>query len=222
MRTIRLLAALILIGMVPASAQDVAGVEDCTKTSGLDKRTGCLQANVNFLQRTMTRNALVLTDAAGIVLYERVDPAVVEDVRRAGLRLGADWSESRQGTNGMGTCIAEDRPIIVHRDEHFRACLIGLSCTAAPIHDASGALVDGTPFNGSVELRKGLLQYSEAFRTTITEKLLIYAAGKPVTGSQTTPETLVRARQVLHAAPNARWSSLIAAIVRTKPLGTIQ
>jgi sigma-54 dependent transcriptional regulator, acetoin dehydrogenase operon transcriptional activator AcoR len=89
----------------------------------------------------MTRSALVLTDAAGILLYERVDPAVVEDVRRAGLRVGADWSESRQGTNGMGTCLAENRPVIVHRDDHFRSCLIGLSCTAAPIHDASGALV---------------------------------------------------------------------------------
>jgi sigma-54 dependent transcriptional regulator, acetoin dehydrogenase operon transcriptional activator AcoR len=89
----------------------------------------------------MAGSALVLTDAAGILLYERVDPAVVEDVRRAGLRLGADWSESRQGTNGMGTCLAEDRPIIVHREEHFRTRLIGLSCTAAPIHDASGALV---------------------------------------------------------------------------------
>jgi uncharacterized protein DUF1592/uncharacterized protein DUF1588/uncharacterized protein DUF1585 len=90
---------------------------------------------------------------------------------------------------------------------------------AGPV-DASGALVDGTPFNGSVELRRGLLQYSEAFRTTITEKLLIYAAGKPATGSQTTPETLVRARQVLHMEPAARWSSVIAAIVRMKPLGT--
>jgi hypothetical protein len=90
---------------------------------------------------------------------------------------------------------------------------------AGPI-DASGALVDGTSFNGSVELRKGLLQYSEAFRTTITEKLLIYAAGKPVTGSPTTPETLVRARQVLNAAPAVRWSSVIAAIVRMKTMGT--
>jgi Protein of unknown function (DUF1585)/Protein of unknown function (DUF1588) len=90
---------------------------------------------------------------------------------------------------------------------------------AGPI-DASGALVDGTSFNGSVELRKGLLQYSEAFRTTITEKLLIFAAGKPVTGSSTTPETLVRARQVLHAAPAVRWSSVIAAIVRMKNMGT--
>jgi len=58
MRTIRLLAAVMLVGVAAASAQDVAGVEDCTKTSGLDKRTGCLQANVNFLQRTMIRNAL--------------------------------------------------------------------------------------------------------------------------------------------------------------------
>jgi transcriptional regulator of acetoin/glycerol metabolism len=89
----------------------------------------------------MTGSALVLTDAGGILLYERVDPAVADDVRKAGLRLGADWSEPRQGTNGMGTCLAEDRPIIVHREEHFRSRLIGLSCTAAPIHDASGALV---------------------------------------------------------------------------------
>ena len=40
-----------------AAAQDIAGVEDCTKTQGLDRRTGCLQSNVNVLQRTMTRNA---------------------------------------------------------------------------------------------------------------------------------------------------------------------
>jgi hypothetical protein len=53
-----MVAALMLAGVPAALAQDVAGVEDCTKTSGLDRRTGCLQANVNFLQRTMTRNAL--------------------------------------------------------------------------------------------------------------------------------------------------------------------
>jgi uncharacterized protein YPO0396 len=41
-----------------AQAQDIAGIEDCTKTSGLDKRTGCLQSNVNFLQRLVTKNAL--------------------------------------------------------------------------------------------------------------------------------------------------------------------
>lgn len=58
MRHIGMLAAMMLVWAAAASAQDVAGVEDCTKTQGLDKRTGCLQSNVNFLQRTMTRNAL--------------------------------------------------------------------------------------------------------------------------------------------------------------------
>ena len=58
MRVIRIIAAVTLVWAAAASAQDIAGTEDCTKTQGLDKRTGCLQSNVNFLQRTMTRNAL--------------------------------------------------------------------------------------------------------------------------------------------------------------------
>jgi transcriptional regulator of acetoin/glycerol metabolism len=89
----------------------------------------------------MSGCALMLTDAGGIVLYEKADPTILDTFRTAGLQLGADWSESRQGTNGMGTCIAENRPVIVHRDEHFRAVHIGLSCTAAPIHDPDGSLV---------------------------------------------------------------------------------
>jgi hypothetical protein len=43
---------------MPGARRIIAGIEDCTKTSGLDKRTGCLQSNVNFLQRLVTKNAL--------------------------------------------------------------------------------------------------------------------------------------------------------------------
>ena len=50
--------SLIVVGVDAGCAQDIAGIEDCTKTSGLDKRTGCLQSNVNFLQRLVTKNAL--------------------------------------------------------------------------------------------------------------------------------------------------------------------
>ena len=49
---------LIAAGLDFAQAQDIAGIEDCTKAAGLDKRTGCLQSNVNFLQQLMTKNAL--------------------------------------------------------------------------------------------------------------------------------------------------------------------
>ena len=54
--------------------------------------------------------------------------------------------------------------------------------------DASGAFVDGTSTNGVVELRQVLLQYPEAFRTTITEKLLIYASTGTVASSSGTTE----------------------------------
>ena len=50
--------SLIMVGFTCAAAQDIAGIEDCTKTSGLDKRTGCLQSNVNFLHQLVTKNAL--------------------------------------------------------------------------------------------------------------------------------------------------------------------
>jgi septal ring factor EnvC (AmiA/AmiB activator) len=41
-----------------ALAQDVPGVEICTRESRIDRRTSCLQSNVEFLQQVVTRNAL--------------------------------------------------------------------------------------------------------------------------------------------------------------------
>jgi hypothetical protein len=77
---------------------------------------------------------------------------------------------------------------------------------AEPV-DASGAMVDGTAFNGSVELRQALLERSDAFRTTLTERLLAYA----VKGQPDMPTV----RAVLREAEskNYRWSALIAGII---------
>ncbi len=85
---------------------------------------------------------------------------------------------------------------------------------AGPV-DASGAFVDGTPFNGVVELRRVLLQRPEAFRTTITERLLAWPPAVSFVPSGGTPETLVEARQILGRIQKPRWSTLIAAIVLT-------
>ncbi|SRR5579871_3973763 len=41
-----------------ALAQDVPGIEICTRESAMDRRTGCLQSNVEFLQKVVTKNAL--------------------------------------------------------------------------------------------------------------------------------------------------------------------
>ena len=76
----------------------------------------------------------------------------------------------------------------------------------------------GTSANGIDELRQVLLQRPDAFRTTITEKLLAYAAAESVVPSNGTLVSLIRARQILHSAQSPRWSELIAAIVKTKPI----
>ena len=84
---------------------------------------------------------------------------------------------------------------------------------AGPV-DASGTMVDGTPFSGVVELRRGLLERPDAFRMTIIEKLLAYSSAGSVAPSSGTPETLIRARQILRGTEKPRWSALIAAVVR--------
>jgi phage shock protein A len=39
----------------PASAQDVRGMEVCTAEKQMERRTSCLQANVEFLQQTLLK-----------------------------------------------------------------------------------------------------------------------------------------------------------------------
>ncbi len=41
----------------PAAAQDIRGVEACTAEKQMERRTGCLQANVEFLQQALTKLA---------------------------------------------------------------------------------------------------------------------------------------------------------------------
>jgi hypothetical protein len=87
----------------------------------------------------------------------------------------------------------------------------------API-DASGTLVDGTRFNGPVELRKALLQRPDAFRTTVTEHLLAHIAGGKLNELKGSPQTLAAARRILRDNKQVRWSTVIAGAVRSQPV----
>ncbi|KFI24424.1 GAF domain-containing protein [Paenirhodobacter enshiensis] len=85
--------------------------------------------------------AVMLSDAAGIVLDERVRDADRGAFDRMNLVSGADWSEGAEGTNGIGTCLAEARPVTVWRDQHFRAPHGALKCSGAPVFGAEGSMV---------------------------------------------------------------------------------
>jgi cell division protein FtsB len=46
----------VLAVVVPAAGQDIRGMEDCTAEKTMERRTGCLQSNVDFLQQTLARH----------------------------------------------------------------------------------------------------------------------------------------------------------------------
>jgi len=85
--------------------------------------------------------AIMLTDRDGVLLNFFGDPGFTHAASKTGLMQGAIWSEQVQGTNGMGTCLVERRPISVHQEEHYLSRNIGLSCAAAPIFNHTGELV---------------------------------------------------------------------------------
>ncbi|MCU0831267.1 MAG: GAF domain-containing protein [Rhizobiaceae bacterium] len=84
--------------------------------------------------------SVLLANRDGIALERRGQPGDAAWFEAAGLCPGAIWSEAEQGTNGIGTAIIEQRPVTIHRDQHFQARNIGLSCMGAPIFDADGKL----------------------------------------------------------------------------------
>ncbi|AZF18103.1 sigma-54-dependent Fis family transcriptional regulator [Pseudomonas sp. R3-18-08] len=86
-------------------------------------------------------HAVLLTDARGVILNCVTAPSERKIFERAGLWLGADWSEAREGTNGIGTCLVERQSVTIHRDEHFRGRHTGLTCSASPVFDPHGELL---------------------------------------------------------------------------------
>ena len=54
---IALVAMVVLLPCVPTSAraQDVPGIEICTVEKTMERRTSCLQSNVDFLQKTIAK-----------------------------------------------------------------------------------------------------------------------------------------------------------------------
>lgn len=84
---------------------------------------------------------IVLADAEGAALDRRGNPGEDGEFRSAGLWTGTRWSEAEAGTNGIGTCLAEGRAVTIHRDQHFMARNIGLSCSSAPVFGPEGALL---------------------------------------------------------------------------------
>lgn len=84
---------------------------------------------------------ILFCDTAGVAVEHRGEDTEASRFEYWGTWLGGVWSEEIEGTNGIGTCIAEERPVTVHRSQHFRSRHINLSCSGAPIFGVDGRLM---------------------------------------------------------------------------------
>ncbi len=84
---------------------------------------------------------VLLADRDGIPVDRRGAPGDDRTFEDWGLWTGTVWSEDAEGTNGIGTCLVEQRALTIHRDQHFFARNTALSCSTAPIYDHEGNLI---------------------------------------------------------------------------------
>ena len=98
--------------------------------------------------------------------------------------------------------------------EHFDAVGKWRGAEGGVPVDASGALPDGTTFDGLAGLRDVLLARQDEFVTTVAEKLLTYALGR---GIEHYDRPAIRAIVRDAAADGYRWSSLVLGVARSLP-----
>ena len=80
-----------------------------------------------------------LCDCDGVTLFNL--PSNRETGSRNVERPGTTWIEPAVGTNGIGTCLWEARPVSVIGAEHFLSVYAGNDCAAAPIKDCDGTIL---------------------------------------------------------------------------------
>ena len=109
----------------------------------LDKLISSAQEEIDQLHKVVREAGytVLFCDSAGVAVEHRGEDAQANRFAYWGTWLGGVWSEEVEGTNGIGTCIVEERPVTVHRSQHFKSRHINLSCSGAPVFGADGRLI---------------------------------------------------------------------------------
>ena len=109
----------------------------------LDKLLFCAQEEIDQIYKVVREAGytVLFCDSSGVAVAHRGEDARASEFEFWGTWLGGMWSEQAEGTNGIGTCIVEERPVTVHRSQHFRSRHINLSCSGAPVFGVDGRLI---------------------------------------------------------------------------------
>ena len=173
---------------------------------------------------------VLLANKDGVPLERRGAPGDDRTFSDWGLWIGSVWSEEKEGTNGIGTCLVEKKTVTIHRDQHFHSCNTLLSCVTAPLYDHDGNLVAALDVSSCrADLTQDFLNLiamavgdaarcieAENFRSTFPDARLLY-----LPNAQNTACTLLAVDHddlVIGASRNARVAFGLTAESFKKPL----
>lgn len=89
------------------------------------------------------RYCVAVADRNGRILFEEGEKSAIALVERVGIVPGADLSEQAVGTTGVGTVLADRRPLQITAAEHYVEGGQMLTCTGAPIRDPVNGTIAG-------------------------------------------------------------------------------
>lgn len=144
---------------------------------------------------------VLLAHRDGVPVERRGAPVDDETFHSWGLWTGSVWNEESQGTNGIGTCLVEQRALTIHRDQHFHTRNTGLSCTTAPIYDHQGELA------AALDVSSCRADLTEAFANLIS--MAVVDAARRIE-AETFKMAFPKARILLAPVPDKGSGALIA------------
>jgi transcriptional regulator of acetoin/glycerol metabolism len=133
-------------GLQPRQRVVFEAVSATAMRQALDASQPLLQAAapvIRSLARAMaqTRYFAILTNADGVVIHVN-GPIDRQDPRATAIaRVGVDLSEAAVGTTAIGTTLAEQQPVWLHRGEHFFEDTSVYSCAGAPLIGPNGRCI---------------------------------------------------------------------------------
>jgi len=91
---------------------------------------------------------VILTDPSGLILEEIGSPEFLPKAQRIALAPGVEWSETRRGTNAIGTALLERQSLMVLGGEHFLPQNGAIGCAASPIFTGRGEIAGVIDISG--------------------------------------------------------------------------
>ncbi|MGE3285438.1 MAG: LytTR family transcriptional regulator DNA-binding domain-containing protein [Pseudonocardia sp.] len=141
-----------------------------------------------------------VSDAQARILRAATAPELRPLAARSDLEPDALWPESRHGTNGMGTAVLQERPVVVRGPEHWRQDMHGWTCLGVALHDpVTGRPVGALNISSHSEPRiTGLVEKLAAELEPVRRRLLRNAFGDAMTVAERfAQETFTRRGRVL-------------------------